>query len=139
MPRKSAASLTVVSALDGRRSRLRPPPTLAEPERTVFLDTVSACKPEHFQPSDIPLLVRYCEACVMAQHAAVQMRAEGAVLGGRISPWLVVQEKAIRALVALSMRLRLSPQARATNNPSRPQPQASHYEKMALGDGDSGE
>ena len=133
MPRRSAASLTVVSALVGRRSRLRPPPTLSEPERTAFIDTVSSCKPEHFQMSDMPLLVRYCEAAVLAQQAATQLRVEGAVVGGRVSPWLCVQEKAIRELVALSMRLRLSPQARAANNPSRPQPQASHYEKMALG------
>jgi hypothetical protein len=38
---------------------------------------------------------------------------------GRISPWTVIQEKSVRSLVALSMRLRLSPQSRAANNPSR--------------------
>jgi phage terminase small subunit len=137
MPRKSAASLSLVSALDGRRSRLRPPPTLSEPERTQFIDVVSSCKPEHFQTSDIPLLLRYCECAVLAQQAATQLRIEGAVVGGRVNPWAVIQEKSIRGLVSLSMRLRLSPQARAANNPSRPQPhQVSHYEKMALGNSD---
>jgi phage terminase small subunit len=34
------------------------------------------------------------------------------VVNGRPSPWIVVQEKAVRAMTALAMRLRLSPQAR---------------------------
>jgi hypothetical protein len=41
------------------------------------------------------------------------------------------------SLIPFAMRLRLSPQARAANNPSRQQPQVSHYERMALGHGDS--
>jgi chaperonin subunit len=36
----------------------------------------------------------------------------GAVIDGKPSPWITVQEKAVRAMVALSMRLRLSPQSR---------------------------
>jgi hypothetical protein len=34
------------------------------------------------------------------------------VIEGKPSPWIYVQEKAIRTLTALSMRLRLSPQSR---------------------------
>jgi phage terminase small subunit len=135
MPRKSAASLSVIP-IDGRSSRLRPPASLSEAERTAFVDLVSACKPGHFQASDLPLLVRYVEASVLAEQAATQLRLEGPVIAGRVSPWLTVQEKSVRALVALSMRLRLSPQARAPNNPSRPPPQVSHYEKMSLGHDD---
>jgi phage terminase small subunit len=92
--------------------------------------------PGHFQASDLPLLVRYVEASVLAEQAASQLRLEGPVVAGRVSPWVTVQEKSVRALVALSMRLRLSPQARAPNNPSRPPPQVSHYEKMSLGPDD---
>jgi hypothetical protein len=33
-------------------------------------------------------------------------------VGGKANPWIVVQEKAQRAMVALSARLRLSPQTR---------------------------
>jgi hypothetical protein len=40
------------------------------------------------------------------------MRAGGPIVDGKASPWLVVQEKAVRAMTALSMRLRLSPQSR---------------------------
>jgi hypothetical protein len=56
MPRKSAASLSVIP-IDGRSSsRLRPPATsLSGAERTAFVDLVSACKPGHFQASDLPL------------------------------------------------------------------------------------
>ena len=47
---------------------------------------------------------------------------------------------AVKAVVALSMRLRLSPQSRAPNNPTRPgsksQRELSVYEKMALQEGD---
>jgi hypothetical protein len=48
----------------------------------------------------------------LAERAAQQLR-EAPVVGGKPSPWLPVREKATRELVALSMRLRLSPQARA--------------------------
>ena len=69
MPRRSAASLSVVP-LDRRASRLRPPAHLSEAERSAFVDLVSACKPGHFQASDLPLLVRYVEASVLAEQAA---------------------------------------------------------------------
>ena len=123
MPRKSAASLSVIP-LDSRRSRLRPPASLSEAARTVFLGIVTGAKSNHFQATDLPLLVRYCEAAVLAQEAAEHLRLEGpVVIAGRISPWMVIQEKSVRSLVALSMRLRLSPQSRAANNPSRRQEQ----------------
>jgi len=134
MPRKSAAALTVV-AVDGRASRLRPPPTLSEPERKVFGDIVSACNPGHFHACDLPLLARYCEAAALGDLAAVELR-KGAVIDGNPSPWIVVQEKAVRAMVALSMRLRLSPQARQPHNAGRRPPPASYYERMALDDDD---
>lgn len=134
MPRKSAAELSVVR-IDAR-SRLRPPASLVEPERTIFLDLVSTCKPDHFKASDMSLLVRYCEATALADLAATHLREEGAVIAGRTSPWLVVQEKSVRALVSLSMRLRLSPQARAPNAPTRRLPPTSAYERMALDEPD---
>ena len=97
MPRKSAAALTVV-AVDGRASRLKPPPTLSEPERRVFVDIVSACNPGHFHACDLPLLARYCEAAALGDLAAIELR-RGAVIDGKPSPWIVVQEKAVRAMV----------------------------------------
>jgi len=109
--RKSAAALSVI-AIDGKPPRLDPPTSLPEAERTIFVDLVNACEPTHFRPSDAPLLCRYCEAAVLAEQAAHELRQTGAVVNGKSSPWIVVQEKAVRAMVALSMRLRLSPQSR---------------------------
>jgi P27 family predicted phage terminase small subunit len=128
MSSKSSAS---VSVLPTRSGRLRPPSSLGEAERVVFAELVAACKSTHFQPSDLPLLARYCEAAVLGEQAAEHLRTEGPVIAGHVSPWVTVQEKAMRAMVALSMRLRLSPQARQANNPTRPQP-ANIYERMAI-------
>ena len=49
--------------------------------------------------------------CILAQQAAAALEREGAVIGGRVNPW-VSAGAADKALVALSMRLRISPQAR---------------------------
>jgi hypothetical protein len=56
-------------------------------------------------------LARYCEIAILAEQAALELR-NGAVVDGKPSPWIVVQEKCVRAMVSLSMRLRLSPQSR---------------------------
>jgi hypothetical protein len=130
MPRKSAASSNVVE-IDTRLTRLRPPTTLPRSERTLFAELVASNPPGHFRPSDLPLLVQYCAASVLGERAMAELR-EAPVIEGKTSPWLVVFEKASRATVALSMRLRLSPQARAPNNPTRPTPRLSAYEMEAL-------
>jgi phage terminase small subunit len=108
--RKSGASLGVLQ-VDGKPNRLNPPTSLSGAERAIFFDVVAACDRDHFRPSDLPLLVRYVEAAALGDQAAEQLRL-GAVINGKTSPWIIVQEKAVRAMVALSMRLRLSPQSR---------------------------
>jgi hypothetical protein len=57
------------------------------------------------------LLCRFVEADAMAERAANELRKHPAI-DGKPSAWLAVQEKNVRALVSLSMRLRLSPQSR---------------------------
>jgi phage terminase small subunit len=109
MPRQSSAALAV--NVDGKPSRLKPPAHLGAAERKAFVELVASCDARHFKPSDMPLLCRYVEADVLAEMAAKELR-RGTVVGGKVNPWLVVQEKCVRALVALSMRLRLSPQSR---------------------------
>jgi hypothetical protein len=108
--RKSAEALAVPS-VNGKGPRLEPPASLSESERSVFVGLVTACDPDHFRASDLPLLVRYTESIVLADQAALELR-KGAVVKGKSSPWLAVQREAIKAMVALSMRLRLSPQSR---------------------------
>jgi phage terminase small subunit len=113
MPRKSIAALSVVpsDSVSGKR-RLAPPPGLSEPARLVFLEVVAANGPEHFTRADMPLLLAYCTACSMERQASAALEREGLIVGGRASPWLTVQEKQTRAMVALAMRLRLAPQSR---------------------------
>jgi phage terminase small subunit len=120
MPRKSVAALSVIP-VDGPSPRVHPPATLDKREREVFIELVNAADSRHFRESDLPLLVAYVQAIVLADKAAAELR-KGAVLKGKASPWLSIQERAIKHMVALSMRLRLSPQARGPNLPSRPNP-----------------
>ncbi len=75
----------------------------------MFTAIVAGCDANHFRQTDLPLLSRYCEAAILAEQAAL---GNGAVLDGKPSPWIVIQEKCVRAMVSLSMRLRLSPQSR---------------------------
>jgi phage terminase small subunit len=108
--RISAAELSVIG-VDGQSARPSPPVCLSEPERELFSSIVGGCDAEHFRQTDLPLLSRYCEATILAERAALELR-NGAVVNGKPSPWIVIQEKCVRAMVSLSMRLRLSPQSR---------------------------
>jgi phage terminase small subunit len=89
-----------------------PPLGLSAEEERILQQLLDSVDPGHFAPSDLPLLVAYCQAVAQHDQAVQMMRQRGAVVDGKVSPWIVVQEKAQRAMVALSMRLRLSPQAR---------------------------
>lgn len=114
MPRKSTAAL-LLPPVDGASPRLKPPASLSAPEAQLFRDLIAAVDRKHFRSSDLPLLCRYVEAAVLAEEAARELREHGAVIDGRPSPWLVVQEKCVRTIGSLSLRLKLSPQSRLTN------------------------
>jgi hypothetical protein len=129
MPRKSSN----VVAIDTRQNRLRPPANLDGPERDLFVALIAANPPTHFRESDMPLLLQYCAAAVLSERAVAELRA-APIIDGKPSAWLAVFEKSSRSMLGLSMRLRLSPQARQTNNPTRPPPPLSAYEKMRLSD-----
>jgi phage terminase small subunit len=114
MPRKSAAALAVAptARVDGRPAALVMPAGLSDPARAVWVQAVAAVPPEHFRVSDVPLLRSYCESTAMADQASAALARDGFVVDGKASPWLVVQEKAIRAQATLALRLRLCPSAR---------------------------
>jgi hypothetical protein len=82
--RRSAAELSVIG-VDVEPARPSPPATLSEPERELFSSIVGGCDAEHFRQTDLPLLSRYCEAAVLAEQAALELR-NGAVLNGKPSP-----------------------------------------------------
>ena len=100
--RKSAEQLSVID-INVQQPRLSPPAYLSRPELELFSSIVDVCDAEHFRKTDLPLLSRYCEAAILAEQAALELR-NGAVVDGKPSPWIVVQEKCVRALVSLSMR-----------------------------------
>jgi hypothetical protein len=114
--RKSAASLAV-SCPEDPATRLEPPRSLSVAERKAFRDLVAAVVPEHFVHCDLPLVCAYVRATALEERAAVQLRKTPTD-----SKWLAVWEKSQRALVSLSLRLRLSPQARVRN--TKPDPYA---------------
>ena len=134
-PRGSSSppSLTVVPRVDGTPARLEPPPDLTAAERAAFVRIVTSTDAKHFVPSDEPLLASYARAIVMEQDAAQQIRQHGAVVKGRPSPWITVQEKSHRMMAMLSLRLRLSPQARQHYaKPPERHPRPSYYEMMGM-------
>jgi phage terminase small subunit len=98
--------------VDGRPAPLPLPGDLSPDAAQVWREITKTTQPEHFRPSDVPLLKSYCEACAMADRAAAELAENGAVIDGKASPWLTVQEKSVRAQTSLSLRLRLCPSAR---------------------------
>lgn len=112
MAKKSSAALSVVALDVSGKRRLTPPAGLSEPARLIFMEMVNSNDAGHFARSDLPLLLAYVTACSLERAAAEALDRDGQVIGGRASPWLVVQEKQCRAMVALAMRLRLAPQSR---------------------------
>lgn len=123
MPRKSAAAKSI--AVDGKPTFIEPRPGLSEPLRKLFAEIVRSTQPAHFVPSDRVLIERYAEAISLAEQAQERLEAEGPVTReGRVSPWIVVQEKAHRSAVALAGKLRLCPLSRldrkTANGTTRP-------------------
>jgi P27 family predicted phage terminase small subunit len=130
--RKSAAERAAnVVSITGKQRRLRPPDHLSGAEREIFADLVGACDPEAFRPTDLPLLSSYATAIAQERDAVAHLQREGYVIAGRPSPWIIIKEKAHREMVALSMRLRLSPQGRNHRKEIKPD-NLSAYERMRL-------
>src|SRR5262249_35289835 len=89
--------------------RLKPPDSLSKAEAALFNEIVGSMPPDYFNHTDRLLLVRYVEAHAQAELAKRHLAKEGMVTKtGKPSPWITVQEKARRAVVALSIRLRLT-------------------------------
>ena len=123
------ASLSVVSPVEPVE-RLRPPAFLAPEEAEVFADIIAATSARHFRPSDLPLLTAYAQAIATQRMAAAEFKKQPLV-SGRPSPWAAVEERAAKTMVMLSLRLRLSPQARDKRAPPT-QRKLSYLELSAL-------
>jgi phage terminase small subunit len=128
MPRPGASAYIrpVVGSLP---QRLKPPDSLSAGARAVFLQVVMAERAEHFRQSDLALLTQYCEAAALAERAIEKLQRDNAA-----AHWLDVWQAALKAMKDLAMRLRLAPQSRQPNNPTRPQ-RMSYYQRQALAEG----
>ena len=109
MPRKSSEAL-LFPPVDGSPARLEPPVSLSETERNIFASLVATVDKKHFRPSDLPLVCSYARAIDLEGRAAKALADDPLDKG-----WLAVWEKASRVMVALSLRLKLSPQSRLSN------------------------
>jgi hypothetical protein len=109
-------------------TRLRPPDDLSQEAKAVFVEIVVNSKPEHFQPCDLPLLCVYADAIVQARECAKLISA-----GNCLDPVIKAQRNALSAVFQLSMRLRVSPQARqphvSRGSNTRP-PSVNYYERL---------
>jgi hypothetical protein len=92
---------------------------MAEDAKQVFIDTVLACAPEHFQAADLPSLRRYSEAHAWATRAAA---------AGDVKVFVAMT----RTASALTLRLRLSPQSRQPRMPKLQPLPTSYYDRMKL-------
>jgi hypothetical protein len=120
--------------------RLEPPASLGPLERKAFVDLVGACPLQQFQSCDAPLLSRWAELELQAQQAAAELRANGMVVAGKLSPWLSVHAQAVKGQSLLALRLRLGPQSRLQKAPKSLPAPLSGYEKLAmLDEGDDDE
>ena len=135
MPRKSRAARDIEREMGAPKpmpSCLEAPASLSESERSLFDHLVSTCERDHFSSSDLPLLQRYVESSVLADRAAEELR-RSPIIDGKPSPWVAIYEKAARVLVQLSLRLRLSPQARAPRHMRAPEHETSPRMRGGLG------
>ena len=137
--RKSASALaTSFVPVDGMATAMRPPASLSEAERIIWIHIITTSKPEHFQPGDELLLMRFCEVSAACAVAAGKFRRD--LAKGRPSHWLATQERLLKMLVVLCRQLRLSPLARTPHKNGRPDVfdpngnghMPSAYERMAL-------
>jgi phage terminase small subunit len=100
--------------------------------KLIFGEIVSTMPADHFRATDGPLVEQYAQAIALARSAYANLTEEGPVVAGRANPWLVVLEKAHRSSVALSMRLRLSPQSRMDRKAVKAGGDLSAYELMEM-------
>jgi hypothetical protein len=112
------------------QTRLRPPDDLCPEAKAVFVEVVTNSRAGHFQAVDVPLLAVYCEAVVQARTTAKIIRE------GSGSDLVVKQQRnALSACFQLSMRLRISPQARqphvSRGSNTRP-PSVNYYDRLQL-------
>ena len=115
--RKPSSASIIPLTVDGAPARLQPPNDLTPAERDLFASIVASCDPRHFRACDIPLLISFVQASLLAH----KMARKGDVTG-----W----DRIARTQATLAGRLRLTPVSRsdpktlARQQPQSPSPRA---------------
>jgi hypothetical protein len=114
------SSVVTFPIVDGSPSRLQPPASLRKAEAAIFAQVINACSPHHFDERDLPLLISYVQATVMAHRMAGHP--------DKAAIW----ERATRLQMALATKLRITPQARMDRTLAHLQPgnTVSYYDRM---------
>ncbi len=111
------------TVVDIRRERARPPDCLTPDEANLFRDIVNHCRPDHFQPQDVPLLAMYVTAIFTSRRLAATMGTDARI----ISVW----EKVSRSAANMATKLRLTPSGRMhPRHVTKPQKPVSAYDLM---------
>jgi phage terminase small subunit len=80
--------------------------------KALFNQILSQASKDQFRQTDETLLELYCLAVLEARLAYRHLETDGRIINGRLSPWVSILEKAYKAVVSLSVRLRLGPKSR---------------------------
>jgi hypothetical protein len=128
MPRQAAAASGFAAST---RAMLKPPGDLNALEKGAFLDIVLGAPPNHFLPSDLPLIAAYAKAIVQERIAGGELAA-AYVVDGKPSPWLPVWQASIRAVTTLARMLALSPGGRVPSKSPEAHEPTSYYSRLAL-------
>jgi hypothetical protein len=115
MPRRSAEAASFIPSIIGRAQHLQPPALLTDAERRAFIEIVGGKRPEHFQSSDIPLIVEYARTIVELNTGWSELRVKTDKTEARAAI-----NAAQKNLMSLARMLKLSPLARVPTTPARP-------------------
>ncbi len=110
--RTSTAETAVVDFAEVRATMLRPSEDATQEVKTLFHQIISSAPADHFRKQDEPLVEQYAQAVALSRAAFLKLQREGVVNNGKASPWVSILEKAHKSSIALSTKLRLSPQSR---------------------------
>lgn len=116
--RKSAAALSVVTAVAELRRLPEPPGTLTQPQATVWRSVMSTVAADLIGEEAFPVLVEYCRAVVTADQIAEQLAAfDPAWLADEdgLRRWNTLSQMQTRVqgmIGSLGGKLRLNPSSR---------------------------
>lgn len=112
MPRKSAASLTVVSSIDEHRTRVRAPAHLPAPVRAIFDEITGSVSTVHLRQCDSPLIEALAIAIHTNRQAMAAIERDGLIVDGSVNAHVGIVSRMAKLVATLTVKLRLTPTGR---------------------------